>query len=63
MRRPVDSVNTLSELPPKLRQAALLIENKMASGTTTDDAEMLAAYARLRRGTVAYNDFLSSAVA
>lgn len=45
--RLIFGVNTLSELPPKLRQRALLIEEKVPSGTTIEDAETLAGYARL----------------
>jgi hypothetical protein len=60
--RLVAGVNTLQELSPKIRQTALLIEDKVASGTTTDDAETLASYARLTRGTVAYNDYVAAAI-
>jgi hypothetical protein len=61
--RLIAGVNTLQELSPKLRQSVLLIEDKVASGATTDDAETLAAYARLTRDTVAYNDFVAGAIA
>jgi hypothetical protein len=61
--RLIAGVNTLSELPPKLRQHALLIEDKVANGCTVDDAETLASYARLTHDTVAYKDFVSSALA
>lgn len=55
-------VNFLEELPDKLRQAALLIEDKEASGATFEDAEVLAKYAGLKRGTTGYDDFVSSAM-
>ena len=46
--RLIAGVNTLVELPPKLRQAVLLIKDKKGSGTTFDDAETLARYAGLQ---------------
>jgi hypothetical protein len=55
--RLIAGMNTLQELPPKLRQASLLIEDKEASGATIDDAEILAAYARLKRGTVGFDAY------
>lgn len=55
-------MNALSELPPKLRQTVLLIEDKVASGAMIDDAAMLASYARLQSGTVGYDDFISNAI-
>ena len=45
------SLNTLSELSHKLRQAALLMKDKGAAGATVD-VETLAKYARLAAGTV-----------
>jgi hypothetical protein len=44
--RVIAGVNTLNELPPKLRQMALLIKDKQASGATVEDAEELARYER-----------------
>jgi hypothetical protein len=44
--RLIAGVNTLGELPPTLRRNALLIKDKVASGSTLEDAEMLAAYGR-----------------
>jgi hypothetical protein len=35
-------------LSPRLRQSVLLIKEKVASGTTYEDAVVLARYARLR---------------
>jgi len=60
-------VNTLQELTPKLRQAILLIEDKVASGATYDDAVTLAQYAGLHpdpsRESNPYNDFVANAIA
>jgi hypothetical protein len=56
-------VNNLGELSPRLRQAVLLIKDKVASGTTVEDAETLASYARLLRGTNGFNDFVQGATA
>lgn len=61
-RRLVAGVNTLNELTPKLRQAVLLIKDKEAAGATVEDAETLAGYARLGRGTNGFNDYVSAAV-
>jgi hypothetical protein len=47
-KRLIAGVNTLEELPPKLRQAVLLIKDKQGSGATAEDAETLATYAGLR---------------
>ena len=60
--RLIAGVNFLSELTPKLRNSVLLIDDKIASGTTFDDAETLANYARLSRGTNAYNSFIDHAM-
>jgi hypothetical protein len=56
-------VNSLGELPVNLRQSVLLIEDKVATGTTLEDAEMLAAHARLARGTNGFNEFVQDAIA
>jgi hypothetical protein len=61
--RLIVGVNTLAELPPKLRQSVLLIKDKVASGTTVEDAETLAKYARFVPGTVGFNDFVAGAIA
>ncbi len=61
--RLIAGVNTLGELPPTLRRNVLLIPEKVASGTTLEDAETLAAYARLARATNGYNDFVQDAMA
>jgi hypothetical protein len=46
----------------KLRQAAFLIEDKGASGTTAEDAETLAQYAQLVPRTIAHTDFIQGAM-
>jgi hypothetical protein len=61
--RLIAGVNTLAELPPLLRRQVLLIKDKVASGTTVEDAETLAAYARLARGTNGFNEFVHDAIA
>jgi hypothetical protein len=60
---PHSRVNYLDELSKSLRQSVLLIDEKVASGTTADDAEELARYQRLGRGTNAFIDFVASAIA
>jgi hypothetical protein len=52
--RLIAGINHLAELPPKLRQAALLIDDKVPSGTPAEDAATLAQYARLIPDTVAH---------
>jgi hypothetical protein len=59
--RLIAGVNFLSELPEKLRRTALLINKKLPSGTTVDDAEELAKYERLARGTNGFMDFVAKA--
>ena len=61
--RLVAGVNFLDELPDKLRQSVLLMNDKMPSGATYDDAQTLARYARLLPGTNEYNDFVHAAMA
>jgi hypothetical protein len=60
--RLIAGANSLGELPPKLRQAVLLIKEKEASGATVEDAETLAGYARLARGTNGFNAFVDEAI-
>lgn len=62
-KRLIAGVNSLSELAPKLRHNILLIEEKVAKGTTLEDAETLAAYAKLARGTNGFNEFVQDAIA
>jgi hypothetical protein len=61
--RLIAGVNTLSELPAAVRRSILLIKDNVASGTTLEDAETLAAYERLAKGTVGFNDFVQGAMA
>jgi hypothetical protein len=60
--RLIAGVNYLGELPVKLRQAVLLIDEKVPSGTTTEDAETLAGYARFMPGTTGFTDFVQEAM-
>lgn len=60
--RLIVGVNHLSELPPKLRQAVLLIDEKVPSGTTMEDAETLAEYAGFVPGTTGFIDFVQGAI-
>jgi hypothetical protein len=61
-KRLIAGVNHLGELPPQLRSACLLIKDKHGAGALYDDAETLAQYARLSKGTNEYNDFISHAM-
>lgn len=61
--RLIAGVNFLGELPPKLRQSVLLIENKVPSGATLEDAETLARYEGHVDRTTGFNDFVQEAVA
>jgi hypothetical protein len=60
--RLIAGVNTLNELSPKLRQNVLLIKDKVGSGATIDDAEVLAMYAGHVRATTGFNDFVQGAM-
>jgi hypothetical protein len=46
----------------KLRQAALLIEDKVPSGTTMEIAEVIAQYEGLVPGTIGFTDFTQAAM-
>lgn len=59
----IAGVNFLSELPEKLRRTTLLINQRIPSGTTVEDAEELARYERLARGTNGFLDFVAKAIA
>jgi len=61
--RLIAGVNFLSELPEKLRRTTLLINERIPSGTTVEDAEELARYERLARGTNGFLDFVAKAIA
>lgn len=52
----------LSELPPSLRQAVLLIKDKTGSQCTFEDAETLASYAGKVPNTQGHTDFITSAM-
>jgi hypothetical protein len=61
--RLIAGVNTLAELPVKLRQSVLLMSDKTPDdGATADDAEKLTTYARLLRGTNGCNSFVGGAM-
>jgi hypothetical protein len=62
-QRLIAGVNFLGELPVKLRQGALLIEDKVPSGATLEDAEMIAQYAGHVPGTVGFTGFIQDAMA
>ena len=61
-KRLIAGVNFLGEFPVKLRQAVLLIEDKVPSGATLEDAQTLARYERLVDGTTGFNDFVAAAI-
>jgi hypothetical protein len=61
-QRLIAGVNFLSELPLKLRNNILLVEDKIGSGATFDDAETLANYARIPRGTLRHSAFIDEAM-
>lgn len=65
--RLIAGVNFLDELPKQLRQAALLIKDKIPLHATFDDAELLAKYEGLRpdplREANTYDDFIREAIA
>jgi hypothetical protein len=52
----------LDEVPTKIRQQLLLMPTKLARHCTFDDAECLAGYAGLAKGTVAESDFIAAAI-
>lgn len=60
--RLIAGVNFLEELPEKLRQNCLLIEDKVLTGATVEDAETAARYAGYGRGTQGFKDFVDEAV-
>ena len=53
----------MSDLLDKLRRTDLLINEKIPSGTTVEDAEELARYERLALGTNGFMDFVAKAIA
>jgi hypothetical protein len=60
--RLIAEVNTF-ELSPLMRQNMLLVPEKVASGAIADDAEELAKYQGLLKGTNAFNNFVEKAIA
>jgi hypothetical protein len=61
-KRLIGGCNFLAELPDKLRQNFLLVKDKTASGALPEDAETLAKFAGLVKGTIAYGDFVAAAI-
>ena len=63
--RLVAGVNSLSEMPEKLKKTALLIDEKIPNGATVEDAEELAKYVRpaLGRNSNKYLAFIEDAIA
>jgi hypothetical protein len=59
--RLVAGVNSLAEVPA-FQSQLLLIDKKIASHATSDDAKVLAAYEGLLPGTNAYNHFIDSCI-
>ena len=62
-QRLIAGVNYLTELSPKLRNSFLLVNDKEIAGTTFEDAQVLGDFARVRRGTLAFNAFVDDAMA
>lgn len=61
--RLIAGVSFLDELSDKLRRSVLLIKDKVGSGTTFEDAEVLAKYARLQPGTDGFSGFVQGMIA
>jgi hypothetical protein len=65
--RLIAGIYHLGELSPALRKTVLLIDEKIPSGATYEDAQELARYARLRpdpsREDNPYNRFIDEAIA
>jgi hypothetical protein len=59
--RLVAGVNTLSEVPTQ-REQLLLVDTKIASHCTAEDANTLAIYKGLRPGTNGYNQFIENCI-
>lgn len=60
--RLIAGVYHLAELPLRLRNAMLLIQDKQASGALYDDAVLFARFAGLTPGTNAFNDYVEQAI-
>ena len=61
-QRLIAGLSFLDEVPTKIRQQLLLMPTKLARRCTFDDAEILAGYAGLAKGTVAESDFIAAAI-
>jgi hypothetical protein len=61
-KRLIAGVNFLDELPAKLRQAVLLIPDKLMAGALYDDAIELAKLKGLVPQTNEFNDFVRDAM-
>lgn len=60
--RLIAGINSFDEVP-KFRSQLLLIETKIASQCTPEDAETLAQYSGKAPGTNTYNDFIAASIA
>jgi hypothetical protein len=60
--RLIAGVNYLDEIPPRLRKQALLVKDKVASGTVYQDAETLALYARHWPGTDGFTGYVQETI-
>lgn len=60
--RLIAGVNFLDEVAPKLRQSLLLIDEKIGSHCTPDDAEVLASFTGIAPNTNAYTDFIQRSI-
>lgn len=58
--RLIAGCNFLSELPPKIRQSILLFDKRIVQGARLEDAELLADYSGLVKGTNDYSDFVAA---
>lgn len=59
--RLIAGITSFDEVP-SFRNQLLLIEDKVGSRCTPDDAELLALYAGIRKGTNAYNEFVERCI-
>lgn len=60
--RLIAGINSFDEVPKKLRSALLSIKDKRGQGAIHEDAETLAVYEGLVRGTNGFNDFVENAM-
>jgi len=61
--RLIAGVRFLSELPPRLRQTVLSIDDKVPTGALYEDAELLARYAGFSPGTNGFTKYITDAMA